>query len=98
MTELSKKEKSALVHKDAPHYFHVDLVDHPNGLKQVHCGSERDLQSVLRMNPGASWKKVYLPHAPDTVDVMYVETGKEQVLQAQQILEPSNAKPFNAST
>ena len=98
MTKISKKEEGTLVPQDAPHYFQVYIEDHPFGANTRSCGTQKDLESVLKLYPGSRWEKIYLPHTPDTVDVMYVETGKEQVLQAQQVLQPSDAEPFNAST
>ena len=58
------------------------------------CGTEKDLQSVLALYPNATWEKVYPPMPPQTVDVLHIKVGEEQVLRAQQLLEPSDLKPF----
>ena len=74
------QQAKAIIAKDPPHYYEVKLTDHPNGLKQMHCGTKRDLESVLSMNPGATWEKIYLPHTPDTVNIQATDLGKEEQL------------------
>ena len=64
-----RKYEHGLVKSDAPHYFEVKLEDHPNGLKQLHCGTMRDLESVLERYPNSKWEKIYLPGVPETVEV-----------------------------
>ena len=58
----------------------------------------QNVKAVLSIFPGSTVEKIYPPATPSTVDVMYVNAGKEQVLPAQQILQPSDTKPFNASS
>ena len=87
----SRNLQSQLVPKECPHYFELAL---KNGQKR-HCGTMKDVERVLSIYPDAVYSKILLPPTPDTVDVMYVEGGKEQVLQAQQILPESQAKPLN---
>ena len=95
MTELSKKQEGALINQDAPHYYMVYIENQIFEANTRCCGTKKDLEMVLRNYPDARWEKIYLPRTPDTVDVMYVDAGEEQVLQAQQILPESQSKPLN---
>ena len=83
---------SDLVRTDRPFYYRV-TVDNEAAPTRT-CGTDKDLQSILEMYPDAEWEKVYPPAPPRTVDVMHVKVGEEQVLRAQQILEPSDLRPF----
>jgi hypothetical protein len=64
-----RKNEPGLVKSEVPHYYEVKLECHPNGLKQLHCGTVRDLESVLKRYPNSKWQKIYLPKTPDTVEV-----------------------------
>ena len=96
MSDITLKEKTGeLLAQEPPHYYEVKLENHPNGLKQMHCGTMRDLESVLSMNPGATWEKIYLPHTPQTVDVPYVRVAPDQELPMQQVLPESQWTELN---
>lgn len=83
---------SDLIRTDFPFFYKVTI---DNEFAPVRtCGTERDLQSVLAMYPDAKWEKVYPPAPPQTIDVMHIKVGEEQVLPAQQILRPSDLNPF----
>ena len=86
----TRKHQGELVPQEPPHYYHVDLNNHPNGLKQIHCGSIEDAERAVELNPGSTFRKVYLPGPPDTVDVPYI-TIEDQRLPMQQILPESRA-------
>ena len=51
-----------------PHYFEMTL---PDGQKR-HCGTMRDVESILSIYPDAVYHKVLLPPVPQTVDVPHV--------------------------
>ena len=91
----TRKLQSQIVAGEPPHYFEVKLCDHPNGLKQVHCGTERDRDRILEMNPGSTWEKIYLPHPPQTVDVPHIRVAPDLELPMQQILPESQAQPLD---
>ena len=88
-------EDHQIVPKECPHYYELRFKNHPNGLEKVHCGTMKDVERVLAINPDAEYSKILLPPVPGTVDVMYVVAGEERVLQAQQILPESQAQPLN---
>ena len=90
----TRKQQGELVPQEHPHYYHVDLKNHPNGLKQLHCGSLRDAERSVELNPGSTYHKIYLPGPPDTVDVPYI-TIEDQRLPIQQILPESQAEPLD---
>ena len=92
---LSTDSSSDLVQLDAPHYYEVVIPNHPNGVPKMHCGTMRDVEMLLEKYPDATMTKIYLPHPPQTVDVSSVSMGKEQALQAQQILPESQQQPLN---
>ena len=89
---LSTDSSSDLVQLDPPHMFEVVDLD---GQRYCHCGSERDARNLCDMHPGFAYHKFYLPSPPKTVDVSSVSMGKEQALQAQQILPESQQQPLN---
>ena len=89
-----RKYEHGLVKSDAPHYFEVKLEDHPNGLKQLHCGTMRDLESILERYPNSKWEKIYLPHPPQPVDVPHVRVAPDLELPMQQILPESQLEPL----
>ena len=87
------EEMSALANH-LPHYYEVKIVDHPNGVKQMHIGKWRDVQTVLDRYPGSTVKKVFLPKSPETVDVPHIIV-KDQELPMQQILPESTLEEIN---
>jgi len=90
-----KKQDPAIVKSDVPHYFEVRFENHPNGLKKVHCGTQRDLETILEMYPGSKWEKIYLPHPPQTVDVPHISVAPDLELPMQQILPESELQPVD---
>ena len=95
MDSLTKKNYSELLKLDTkiPHYFVVKLENHPNGLKQVHCGTWKDVEHMLSMHPDSTVTQMFPPE-PKTVDVPYV-TIKDQELPMQQILPQSTLEEIN---
>ena len=85
--KISQTSASELVARETPHYYEVKLVNHPNGVKQLHCGSLKDAESALKRYPGSTCEKIYLPHTPDTVDIQAQNMGFEMSL-PQSDLEP----------
>ena len=95
MTSLSKKQASQLVAQDAPHMYEVKIPNHPNGVKQTHCGNIKDAERLLEIYPDATMNKFYLPHPPQTVDVPYVKVAPDLELPMQQILPESELQPID---
>ena len=99
-----KKQDQGLVKTDLPHYYEVKIKGHPNGVPQIHCGREKDAIDMCERYPGSQYTKIYLPHAPETVDVSYVtmENDKQlptikiggQELPIQQQLPQNCQEPF----
>ena len=89
-SELSNESKSQLVPKECPHYFEMTL---PNGAKR-HCGTMRDVESILSIYPDAVYSKILLPPTPDTVDVPYVRVAPDLELPMQQSLPESTLEEF----
>jgi len=94
MTELTKR-KASIKRVDSPHYYKVNIVDHPNGIPQICCGSERDAVAFCEKYPGSTWEKIYLPHPPQTIDVPHVKVAPDLELPAQQILPESELQEFS---
>ena len=78
--KTSPTSASELVARETPHYYEVKLNNHPNGVKQLHCGSLKDAESILTRYPGSSCEKIYLPHTPDTVTITAQNLGRENAL------------------
>ena len=95
MTSLSKKQASQLVAQDAPHLWEVKIPNHPNGVKQMHCGNRKDAERLLEIYPDATIEKRYFPGPPQTVDVPYVRVAPDQELPMQQILPESDLEPID---
>ena len=83
-------KENFLAGKNIPHYFEVKFRNHPNGLEKVHCGTIKDVERVLEINPDATVTQVF-PPLPQTVDVPYI-TVKDQELPMQQSLPQSELK------
>ena len=90
----TRKHQEQLVPRESPHYYEVKIPNHPNGVKQMHCGNRKDAESILNRYPDATMTKIYPPGAPDTVDVPYI-TIEDQRLPMQQILPESQAEPLD---
>jgi len=86
-----RKQDQGLVKAEMPHYFEMTL---PNGSKR-HCGTMRDVESILSIYPDAVYHKVLLPPTPQTVDVPYVKVAPDLELPMQQILPESELEPLN---
>ena len=96
--KLKKHEKAALVTQDAPHIWEVKIPNHPNGVPQMHCGSRRDAERVLELYPDSTMTKIYLPHAPDTVNVQATDLGTDaQLNEGAPALPESQAEELNLS-
>ena len=89
------KTNSQLTKQDTPHIWEVKIPNHPNGVKQMHCGNRKDADRLLEIYPDATISKVYLPPTPDTVDVPHFKVGEEQVLPMQQILPQSELQELD---
>ena len=76
-----------------PHYFEVRFKNHPNGLEKVHCGTLKDVERCLEINPDATVTQIF-PPIPETVDVPHISV-KDQELPMQQILPESQLEPIN---
>ena len=85
MTELAFRE--------FPHYFEVTLL---NGSKR-HCGTMKDVESILSIYPDAVYNKILLPHPPQTVDVPHVRVAPDLELPMQQVLPESESIPVDFS-
>ena len=70
---------------EIPHYYEVTLKNHPNGIKQLCCGTWRDVEGVLERYPDSPVKKVY-PATPQTVDVNAISI-EEKALPASELEE-----------
>ena len=77
---LSRTSRSELVAQDAPHLWEVKIPNHPNGVKQMHCGNRLDAERLLEIYPDATMNKRYFPGPPSTVNVQATNLGKEEVL------------------
>ncbi len=86
-----RKQDQGLVKAEMPHYFEMTL---PNGSKR-HCGTMRDVESILSIYPDAVYHKVLLPPTPQIVDVPYVKVAPDLELPMQQILPESELEPLN---
>ena len=86
-----KVSNSEMVRAEMPHYFEMTL---PDGQKR-HCGTMRDVESILSIYPNAVYHKVLLPPAPQTVDVPHVIVAPDLELPMQQILPESQQEPLN---
>ena len=94
---LQKRETTDLTTGQPPHYFEVKLCGHPNGVPQIHCGRENDAIAMCERYPGSEYTKIYLPHAPQTVDVPYVRVAPDLELPMQQVLPESESIPVDFS-
>ena len=74
-----------------PHYFEVRFKNHPNGLEKVHCGTLKDVERCLEINPDATVTQIF-PPIPDTVDVPHIIV-KDQELPMQQELPKQQSLP-----
>lgn len=90
-----RKQDEGLVKSDFPHLYEVKLKGHPNGVPQIHCGRETDAISICERYPESTYKKIYLPHPPQTVDVPYVKVSPDLELPMQQILPESQLEPID---
>ena len=90
----TKKLQSELVTQEPPHYFEVKIQNHPNGVPQMCCGKQEDAIEMCKRYPGSTWKKIYLPHPPQTVDVPHVAVAPDFELPMQQILPQSDLQPL----
>ena len=90
----TRKHQGELVAQEPPHYYEVKIPNHPNGVKQMHCGNLKDAQVIMDRYPDATMTKIYPPCAPNTVDVPYI-TIEDQRLPMQQILPESQAEPLD---
>ena len=88
---LQKKETTDLTVGGFPHYFEMTL---PNGSKR-HCGTIRDVESILSIYPDAVYNKILLPPSPQTVDVPHVSVAPDLELPMQQILPESESVPVD---
>ena len=88
MGPTTRKHQGELVAQDAPHIWEVKIPNHPNGVKQMHCGNRKDAERLLEIYPDATMNKRYFPGPPDTVNVQATDLGKEESLQ-----EASKALP-----
>ena len=86
--------QSNIVPQSSPYYYEVKIKGHPNGILQMHCGQERDAIDMCDRYPGSEYSKIYLPHPPETVDVLHV-TIKDKELPMQQILPESNLETLD---
>ena len=92
----SKKLQSKLVTKIPPYYYHIDLVNHPNGVKTMCCPTEKHLNKIIKDYPDSTWEKIYLPESPQTVDIPYVSVTQDYEVPMQQKRLPENQQqPFN---
>ena len=91
----TRKMQSELVAQEPPHYFEVKIPNHPNGIPQMHCGTKKDVDSLLEKYPDATVEKIYLPHSPQTVDVPHVAVAPDFELPMQQILPESDLQPLD---
>ena len=87
----TRKLQESLLKQDTkiPHYY---VVQRGPDWKR-HCGTLRDVESVLSIYPDATVTQVFPPQ-PTTVDVPYV-TIKDQELPMQQILPQSTLEEIN---
>ena len=92
--KLKIHEEMSLVANTLPHYCEVKVVGHPNGVKQMHIGQWRDVETVLERYPGSLVTKIYPPKPPETVDVPYIKV-KDQELPMQQILPESQTQEID---
>ena len=84
--------QSQLVVPDAPYIYEVRDED---GNRFRHCGSMKDVETVLSSYPNYSFQKIYLPEPPKTVDVPYIRVSPDLELPMQQILPESQQEPLN---
>ena len=88
--------QSQLVAQDAPHLWEVKIPNHPNGVKQMHCGNRKDAERLLEIYPDATINKRYFPGPPSTVNVQATDLGTEQALQeAAPALPQSEQEPLD---
>ena len=76
---LRPKETLLKLDTEIPHYFVVKFQNHPNGLKQVCCGTWKDVERTLAIHPDALVTQVF-PPAPTTVNVSAQDLGSEEAL------------------
>ena len=92
----TKKLQSQLVAQDAPHLWEVKIPNHPNGVKQMHCGNREDAERLLEMYQDATIDKRYFPGHPSTVNVQATDLGTELALgEAAPALPQSELEPIN---
>ena len=92
----TKNLQSQLVAQDAPHLWEVKIPNHPNGVKQMHCGNREDAERLLELYPDATVNKRYFPGPPSTVNVQATDLGTEQSLgEAAPALPESQLQPLD---
>ena len=89
LTNKYLQAKDALAKAENPHYFVVKR--DPDW--QRHCGTLKDVDSLLRIYPDATVTQVFPPQ-PTTVDVPHIVI-KDQELPMQQILPESQLEEVN---
>ena len=94
LTTRNLQEKRLTV-KECPHYYELKFKNHPNGVKQVHCGTMKDVERLLEMHPDAEYSKILLPQPPETVDVPYISVAPDFELPMQQSLPESELQPLD---
>jgi len=90
----TREMQSKLVAKDTPHYYEVIIKSHPNRIPQIHCGQEKDAIDICQRYPGSDYKKIYLPHPPEIVNVTHISVAPDPELPEQKILPESDLEPF----
>lgn len=88
----TRKLQSQIVSTQTPHYFKVRNRD---GENYCDCGSIADVETIINMNPGFTYEKIYLPHPPKTIDVSHIELDPDPRLSPQQILPDRQQEPLN---
>ena len=87
----TKKLQSQITKSECPHYYELIL---SNGSKR-HCGTIKDVESMLSIYPDATYKKILLPYPPEVVDVPFVRVAPDLELPMQQILNESELQPID---
>ena len=85
LTTRDLQEKKLAI-RECPHYYELKFKNHPNGLKQVHCGTMKDVELMLEIYPDAEYSKILLPQPPETVDVPYVSMAPDPELPTKDIV------------
>ena len=93
--KLRPQETLLKLDSKIPHYFVVKFQNHPNSVKQVCCGTWKDVQHTLAIHPDATVTQVF-PPVPTTVNVSAQDLGSEEALnEGKKALPQSEQQPLD---